>query len=88
MPYITEDKRKIVDLDIDMLLDEIETHISKPDRDGVLNYIITRLIKCLYEPSYREYNAAIGVLECAKLELYRKVVAPYEDKKAKENGDV
>ena len=35
-----------------------------------------------------ELNAAIGVLECAKLELYRRVVAMYEDGKIKENGDV
>ena len=30
----------------------------------------------------------IGVLECAKLELYRRVAAPYEDDKIDENGDV
>jgi len=31
---------------------------------------------------------AIGALECAKLELYRRVAAPYEDTKIAENGDV
>ena len=30
----------------------------------------------------------LGVLECVKLELYRRVAAPYEDKKCQENGDV
>jgi hypothetical protein len=30
----------------------------------------------------------IGVLECAKLELYRRVAAPYEDAKCEDNGDV
>jgi len=30
----------------------------------------------------------VGVLECAKMELYRRVAAPYEDKKKEENGDV
>lgn len=39
-------------------------------------------------PSYERYNAAIGALECAKLELYRRLVAPYEDQKCAENGDV
>jgi len=38
--------------------------------------------------SYAELNEVIGVLECAKQELYRRVVAPYEDGKAKINGDV
>jgi hypothetical protein len=33
-------------------------------------------------------NEAIGVLECAKLELYRRVAAPYEDEKIAESGDV
>lgn len=30
----------------------------------------------------------IGCLECAKLELYRRVVAPYENRALKRNGDV
>jgi hypothetical protein len=38
--------------------------------------------------SYKNINQAIGALECAKLELYRRVAAPYEDKKALINGDV
>lgn len=88
MPYISKERRRRVDLEIDALLDEIEAYIPKDDRDGTLNYIITRLIKALYEPSYKQYNAAIGVLECTKLELYRRIIAQYEDIKIKENGDV
>ena len=37
---------------------------------------------------YEDYASVIGALECAKQELYRRLVAPYEDKKIKENGDV
>ena len=37
---------------------------------------------------YTHVNEAVGVLECAKLELYRRVAAPYEDEKIAENGDV
>lgn len=59
--------------------------------EGELNFQITRLcddfIKYL-GGGYSSINAAIGVLECAKLELYRRVAAPYEDQKCKENGDV
>jgi len=29
-----------------------------------------------------------GVLENVKQEMYRRLAAPYEDKKAEENGDV
>lgn len=30
----------------------------------------------------------VGVLECAKLEAYRRIASPHEDKKIDENGDV
>ena len=60
------------------------------ENPGILNYIITKV--CIWwlgdNPNYEKYNAAIGVLECAKLELYRRKVSPYEDEKIKENGDV
>jgi hypothetical protein len=39
-------------------------------------------------PRYRDYHAVIGALEAAKLEFYRRQVAPYEDGKIAENGDV
>ena len=37
---------------------------------------------------YAVYNRAMGVFDCAAREFYRRVVAPYEDKKIMENGDV
>jgi hypothetical protein len=37
---------------------------------------------------YAHLNEAIGVLECAKLELYRRIAAPYEDRKMGETGEV
>jgi hypothetical protein len=45
-------------------------------------------MKGLYPPKYFNYNRAIGVLECIKLEFYRRMVGPYEDIKIKEAGDV
>lgn len=64
---------------------------AKPIEIGVVNYLITKIInhqiKHQHE-SYKTYNELIGVLECAKLELYRRVVSEYENKKASENGDV
>jgi len=38
--------------------------------------------------SYSEYNEIIGILECAKMEVYRRLVVPYEDKKIEQNTDV
>lgn len=63
----------------------------RPATVGELNYAITKLVHRFLRDdceSYTAYNAAIGVLECAKLELYRRIVAPYEDSKCNENGDV
>lgn len=58
---------------------------------GHMNFLITALLSRYLEDngkSYQTYNELIGVLECAKLELYRRLIGPYEDTKIKENGDV
>ncbi len=58
---------------------------------GELNYILTMEAKrylATHGVSYRVMNEIIGAFEAAKLEFYRRVVAPYEDLKIKENGDV
>lgn len=61
-----------------------------PDNPGELNYMVTMVVKEFLgdKPNYDRFNAAIGALESAKLELYRRMIAPYEDTKIKENGDV
>lgn len=62
-----------------------------PDNAGELNYIITLQIRNYFEKkgkSYQTYNDIIGALEGAKLELYRRRISLYEDKKRKDNGDV
>lgn len=37
---------------------------------------------------YTDLNNLIGALECSKLELYRRVLAPYERFKVATNGDL
>lgn len=64
---------------------------DKVERPGKLNYLITMAVhEYILQKglSYTTLNEAIGVLECAKLELYRMVAAPYEDKKKRENGAI
>lgn len=63
----------------------------KATKPGELNYLVTKLIDSfliMSGVSYTSINAAIGVLECAKLELYRRIAVPYEQEKALNNGDV
>jgi len=62
-----------------------------PENPGELNFVLTKIIlryiDC-HEPSYSTFNAVMGVLSCIGHELYRRMIAPYEDKKKDENGDV
>jgi broad-specificity NMP kinase len=81
MPYIKDDQRWRLYQTPDVL----------PEAVGELNYIITELCLLWIEQhgkTYTAINDVIGVLECAKLEFYRRLAAPYEDEKIKENGDV
>lgn len=61
-----------------------------PTTAGELNFLITTFCDAFLGANarYSDYNTVIGVLECAKLELYRRRVAKYEDLKCAENGDV
>lgn len=64
---------------------------QSPRNAGELNYIFTLIIKEYLEvqgESYQAYNDIIGALEGAKLELYRRRIAPYENAKRDINGDV
>jgi hypothetical protein len=83
LPYIKEHRRKF--------LKEIVGSYDSPENAGELNYLFTILAKQYLEEngeSYQHYNDVIGALEGAKLELYRRKVASYEDTKIEENGDV
>jgi len=86
MPYIPPNKRNIVKGNF-----LYEMRLQCPDNVGELNFIISTIIENylgIGGLSYENINSVIGVLECVKLELYRRVVAPYEDKRRHENGDV
>lgn len=39
-------------------------------------------------PRFADYAAAVAALECSKLELYRRSVAPHEDFAVARNGDL
>ena len=87
MPYIKTDKRPLYNDDIEEIVNKLKEQ-PLTEVDGDLNYIVTCIFKKFYSPRYFNYNRAIGVLESIKLEFYRRVVAPYEDVKIDENGDV
>lgn len=78
MPYIADYKRAGVSR-------------NGPTDAGELNYAITKLLDSylIHEGlNYKNINDCLGACEGAKLEFYRRVAVPYEDKKIAENGDV
>lgn len=80
MPYIKQEQRL-----------QLATQRIRPTDPGQLNYMITMLCVEYCENigfKYQTANDVLGALEGAKLEFYRRIVSPYEDKKIKENGDV
>lgn len=91
MPYVKQAIRDSLDDKISDLADVINHlhRIEGRDRDGMLNYTVTKLLlQCYPNVSYKTLNEAVGVLECCKLEFYRRQCAPYENSKVDENGDV
>lgn len=84
MPYIKQENRT-------PFLSSSEFLGKSAKSPGELNYIFTKII---YEYlnsrgiNYSNINEVIGVLECCKLELYRKIAVTYEDQKELENGKI
>ncbi len=77
MPYINQHDRSIAKI--------------TPRNAGELNFAITKLCADYVLRNglhYANINDVIGALEGAKAEFYRRVVAPYEDTKIAENGEV
>jgi len=79
MPYVDEWDR-----------DYLQYNVTRPNSPGQLNYLLTSIIWAYIgrERSYAKYNEVLGVLTCMIQEIYRRLVAPYEDEKIEENGDV
>lgn len=88
MPYIDTEDRKRLDGAVKVAVDAFEG-LSIEDCPGDLNYLISRIVAGVVgKPSYRKIAMATGVLENVKQELYRRMAAPYEDMKIRENGDI
>ena len=87
MPYIDQKSRKNIDREINQLIEKLKS-LPMEKIDGNLNYCFCRILKGIYSPSYFNYNRMMGVLACVQQEIYRRLVAPYEDQKRKKNGEV
>ena len=89
MPYITADDRRKFHLHADHGASGLKLVAATA---GELQYCIAILIKAYLKRigsyRYQDLNDIMGALAGAELEFYRRVVAPYEDKKIYDHGDV
>ncbi len=84
MPYITPERRAAFDAQLRTLAAEVGTQ-------GEMNYCIYKLATLVIErtgESYDTLSMCSSAMEHAKLEWYRQRLAPYEDRKIKENGPI
>ena len=74
MPYIKQDRR-----------------LFDAENAGELNYMFAVVINDYIKfkgKSYQTYNDILGALAGQQLEIYRRKIAPYEERKCELNGDV
>lgn len=93
MPYIKEeDREKFIIEHADGSFTDLLEEVGKlANTAGDLNYAFTVISQAYLATKgkrYQQMNDIIGALEGCKLELYRRIAAPYEDQKIKESGDV
>jgi ribosomal protein S3AE len=87
VPYVKQYKRNKYEKILEELV-KILKALPPEEIDGELNYVVSKILREIYPLRYFHINKAIGVLECIKLEHYRRVAAPYEDSKIEETGDI
>ena len=97
MPYIDPRHRTELDTLIDQLAGRIVTESGQEGGDtafaGLLNYTCTRLALKVVRLQFGEMKYGLiaivtGTFKNISDEFYRRVGAPYEDKKMAANGDV
>ena len=84
IPYIKKYRRNA----FDPLIRELASQVGSEGRLGEANYIITKFLLKVFNHRYAEFAQMLGTLEAVKLEIFRRVVAKYEDKKCELEGDV
>ena len=82
MPYVEKHYRKY----LNKVVQTMEEY--SVEANGDLNYILFKFCKYHIEPSYNNYKNFIGELNECVAEIRRRLLAPYEDLKRQENGDI
>jgi len=82
MPYVRIERKKA----LDPLIQSLAEQVTNP---GDMAYVVTRLMVAQTppEPRYADLCTVYGNILLTAQEFWRRVVAPYENKKWLENGD-
>lgn len=94
MPYIDKDSRILASFYGE--LESVVNFFSKLDHEefpGLVNYlnyliVVRRFGKKSPIRRYFAFAGWVGTMICCVLEVYRRVIAPYEDEAIERNGDV
>lgn len=91
MPYIKSLDKDKVSRHGAWKLEEYYSTLPAQDFAGHLNYLNYRIVKYWIKKNGKRYwifALIVGTLVCCILEIYRRLVANYEDEAIKKNGDV
>ena len=97
MPYLKDEFREEIDTlagEANSLYGYLESVKDDGDWAGAINYVNCKiLLSRLHRERgrwgrYWRYALWVGTMVCCILEVYRRLVAPYEDKAIDRNGDV
>jgi len=82
MPYTVKERRPPMDKIVDLMVEK------EVVANGDLNYVLFKFCKYHVKPSYNNYKNFCGELRQCATEIERELLAPYEDSKKAENGEV
>lgn len=92
MPYIGDVMRETLDPLVLELIERIKDMAPEGDRDGVANYVISRIVAASMRPKdgwrYKSLAHAAEVFTAAGDEFRRRMLDPYEDRAIAKNGDI
>ena len=80
MPYIDEDRKREL---------ELTGHtVTSGDLTYALTVVALAHLEGKPDVRYADLAEVLGCFDSASKEFYRRIVAPYENQKIKDNGDV
>ena len=82
MPYIEPKRRQ----ELNYVVDYLES--VRVDSNGDLNYILYTYCKRHVRPGYARLRNYCAELRACATEIERRILAPYEDQKIIDNGDI